>query len=132
MYLRFFIYKETKTKLGSVCRADQAQSNGPTLRSLANFHIDLEQFCCSLTPSSDLDMSVQRTELRPLLHGPRAVLAANLNVLELLPVALHRLGGHGTDLRRLNVEVLAEGLVVHCGVVDLRGIPATHTHTQGQ
>ena len=35
-------------KLGSVCRAYQAQSNGPTLRSLANFHIELEQFCCSL------------------------------------------------------------------------------------
>jgi hypothetical protein len=31
-------------KLGSVCRADRAQSNGPTMRSLANFHIELEQF----------------------------------------------------------------------------------------
>ena len=30
--------------LGSVCRADQMQSNGPILMSLANFHIDLEQF----------------------------------------------------------------------------------------
>ena len=49
VYLRFFIYKGTKTKLGTVCRADQMQSNGPTLRSLANFHIELEQFCCSLT-----------------------------------------------------------------------------------
>ena len=47
--LRIFIYNGTKTKLGSVCRADQIQSNGPTLRSLANFHIELEQFCGSLT-----------------------------------------------------------------------------------
>ena len=36
-------------KLGSACRADRAQSNGPILRSLANFHIELEQFCFSLT-----------------------------------------------------------------------------------
>ena len=49
VYLRIFIYKGTKTKLGSVFKADQMQSNGPTLRSLANFHIELEQFCCSLT-----------------------------------------------------------------------------------
>ena len=49
VYLRIFIYKGTKTKLGSVCRAHQMQSNGPTLRSLANFHIELEPFCCSLT-----------------------------------------------------------------------------------
>ena len=49
VYLGIFIYKGTKTKLGSVCRVDQMQSNGPTLRSLANFHIELEQFCCSLT-----------------------------------------------------------------------------------
>ena len=47
--LRIFIYKGPKMKFGSVCRADRAQSNGPTLRSLANFHIELEQFCCSLT-----------------------------------------------------------------------------------
>ena len=49
--LRIFIYKGPKTKLGSVCRADRAQSNGLliTLRPLANFHIELEQFCCSLT-----------------------------------------------------------------------------------
>ena len=32
-YLRTFIYKGTKTKWCSVCRADRAQSNGPTLRS---------------------------------------------------------------------------------------------------
>ena len=37
MYLRSFIYKGTKTKLGSVCRVDQMQSNGSTLRSPANF-----------------------------------------------------------------------------------------------
>ena len=36
-------------KFGSVCRADRAQSNGPALRSLANFNIESEQFCCSLT-----------------------------------------------------------------------------------
>ena len=48
-YFRIFIYKGPKMKLGSVCRADQAQFNGPTLRSLANFHIELEQFSCSLT-----------------------------------------------------------------------------------
>ena len=29
-----------------MCRADRAQSNGSTLRSLASFHIELEQFCC--------------------------------------------------------------------------------------
>ena len=34
--------------LGSVCRADRAQSNGPTLRPLANFHIELEQFAVQL------------------------------------------------------------------------------------
>ena len=44
----FFIYKGTKMKLGSTCRADRAQSSGPTIRSLANFYIELEQFCCSL------------------------------------------------------------------------------------
>ena len=49
VYLGIFIYKGTKTKLGSVCRADRAQSNGPTLRSLATFHIEFEQFRCSLT-----------------------------------------------------------------------------------
>ena len=47
--LRIFIYKGPKTKLGSVCRADRAQTNGSILRPLANFHIELEQFCCSLT-----------------------------------------------------------------------------------
>ena len=47
--LRIFIYEGPKMKLCSVCREDRAQSNGPTLRSLANFHIELEQFCCSLT-----------------------------------------------------------------------------------
>ena len=36
-------------KLGSVDRADRVQSNGSTIMSLANFHIELEQFCCSLT-----------------------------------------------------------------------------------
>ena len=36
-------------KLGSVCRADQMQSNGLTLRPRANFHVEVEQFCCSLT-----------------------------------------------------------------------------------
>ena len=44
-----FHFKGPKMKLGSVCRADQAQSKGPTLRSLANFNIELEKFCCSLT-----------------------------------------------------------------------------------
>ena len=47
--LRIFIYKGPTTKLGSRCRADRAQSNGPTLSSLANFPIELEQFCCSIT-----------------------------------------------------------------------------------
>ena len=45
----FSNHKGTRTKLGSVCRADQMQSNGPILRSLANFNIELEQFRCSLT-----------------------------------------------------------------------------------
>ena len=36
MYFGIFSYKETKTKWGSVCKADRAQFNGPTLRSLAN------------------------------------------------------------------------------------------------
>ena len=36
-------------KLASVCRADRAQSNGSFMRSLANIHIELEKFCCSLT-----------------------------------------------------------------------------------
>ena len=49
VFLRIFIYNGAKMKLGSVCRADQAQSNCSTIRSLANFHIELEQFCCSLT-----------------------------------------------------------------------------------
>ena len=47
--LRNFIYKGPKMKSCSACRPDQAQSNGPTLRSVANFHIELEQFSCSLT-----------------------------------------------------------------------------------
>ena len=38
MFLRIFIYKGTKMKLGSVCRADQMQFNGPTLRSQTNFY----------------------------------------------------------------------------------------------
>ena len=41
-----FIFKEPKMKLGSVCKADRAQSNGPTLRSLASFHFELQQRCC--------------------------------------------------------------------------------------
>ena len=49
VYLRIFIYNGTKMKLGSLCKADRAQSNGPTLGSLANFNIELEHFCCSLT-----------------------------------------------------------------------------------
>ena len=40
--LKIFIYKGPKMKLGSVGRADRAQSNDPVLRSLANFHIELE------------------------------------------------------------------------------------------
>ena len=43
-----FTCKGPKIKLGSVRRADRAQSNGSTKRSLANFHIELEQFRCSL------------------------------------------------------------------------------------
>ena len=43
------MYKGPKIKLGSVRRADRAQSNGPTLRSLTNFNIELEQFDCLLT-----------------------------------------------------------------------------------
>ena len=41
--LRIFIYKAPKMKLGSVCRADRAQSNVPILSSLADFHIELER-----------------------------------------------------------------------------------------
>ena len=55
-------------KLGSVCRADRAQSNGSTLRSLASFHIELEQFCCSLTTTND------KHELSWLLLLPDAAL----------------------------------------------------------
>ena len=47
VHLRFFIYKGAKIKLGSVCRAKNMSSNGSTPRSLANFYIELEQFCCS-------------------------------------------------------------------------------------
>ena len=47
--LRIFINKGTKVKLSSGCGADQMQSKGATLRSLANFNIELEQFCFSLT-----------------------------------------------------------------------------------
>ena len=36
-------------KLGSVYRVHQMQSDVQTMRSLANFHTELEQFCCSLT-----------------------------------------------------------------------------------
>ena len=36
-------------KLGSVCGEEQMQSNGPTLRSAANFYAELERFCCSPT-----------------------------------------------------------------------------------
>ena len=43
--LTILIYKEPEMKLGSVCRADRAQSNVSTLRSLVNFHIELAQFC---------------------------------------------------------------------------------------
>ena len=45
--MKIFICEGTKMKLGSVCRAGRAQSNGPAMRSLANFHIELEQFCCA-------------------------------------------------------------------------------------
>ena len=49
LVLGIFIYKGTKMKLGSVWRADQRQSNGPTLRSQTNFYVELERFCCSPT-----------------------------------------------------------------------------------
>ena len=39
-----FIYKGTKMKLGSVCRAKQMLQNGSTPRSLANFYTELERF----------------------------------------------------------------------------------------
>ena len=35
--LKTFIYKGKQMKLGSVCRGDQMQSNGPILRCLASF-----------------------------------------------------------------------------------------------
>ena len=44
MYLRDLICKGTKTKLGSVRTADQMQSNGPTLRSQANFYGDIGMY----------------------------------------------------------------------------------------
>ena len=44
-----FNYKGTKMKLDSMCRAYRAQFNGPIMMSQANFHIELEPFCCSLT-----------------------------------------------------------------------------------
>ena len=36
-------------KLGSCPRESKIQFSGPALRSLANFYIELEQFCCSLS-----------------------------------------------------------------------------------
>ena len=33
-------------KLDSCCRERKMQFSGPILRSLANFYIELEQFCC--------------------------------------------------------------------------------------
>ena len=45
-------------KYGSVCRADRTQSNGSTLRCLANFHIELEQFLLFTYGDLSLYMSV--------------------------------------------------------------------------
>ena len=59
VYLRIFIYKGTKKKLSSVCRAHQIQSNGPTLRSPANFNIEFEQFCCSITVALACLLSIE-------------------------------------------------------------------------
>ena len=47
--LRIFIYKGSKITLGSVYRAVRAQSSGSHMWFLANFHIELEQLCRSLT-----------------------------------------------------------------------------------
>ena len=45
-------------KLGSVCRPDRTQSNGPTLRSLANFHIarTANFRICALTVSLQVEL----------------------------------------------------------------------------
>ena len=47
--LAFHVYKQPEMKLGSCCREIKMQLSCPTLRSLANFYIELEQFCCSLS-----------------------------------------------------------------------------------
>ena len=49
MCLVFLVYKGPTMKLGSRCRESEIQFSGPALRSLANFYIELVQFCCSLS-----------------------------------------------------------------------------------
>ena len=49
VYLGTFIYKGAQMKLGSAYGTAQMQSNCPAFRSLANFHIEFELFCCPLT-----------------------------------------------------------------------------------
>ena len=45
----FLVYTGPKMKLGSCCRERKMQFSGPTLRSLANFNMELERFWCSLS-----------------------------------------------------------------------------------
>ena len=49
MCLAFLVYKGFKMKLGSCCRESKMQFSGPTLRSLGNFYIELNQFYCSFS-----------------------------------------------------------------------------------
>ena len=42
--------KLKEVTVGSVCKEGPIQSNGSSLRSLANVHIGLEQSNCALTP----------------------------------------------------------------------------------
>ena len=44
MFLAFLVYKAPGMKLGSCCREGKMQLSSPTLRSLANFDIESEQF----------------------------------------------------------------------------------------
>ena len=49
MCLARLVYNGPKMKLGSCCRERKMQLSGPTLRSLANFYTEVEQFCCLLS-----------------------------------------------------------------------------------
>ena len=49
MRLTSFVYQGSILKFGLSCGARKMQFSGATLRSLANFYVELERFCCPLS-----------------------------------------------------------------------------------